>query len=328
MMPIVEKPAADILMFKPAVNAFVNPVNCAGAMGAGLALALREHFGEAMHKEYQAKCASKELHIGSLHVWTEEQTSVELINLPTKIHWADPSELEYMKAGLAALRNYLLDRPYHVIVMPMLGCGLGMPQEFTDEQKAERIAEITRMNYDYLDDLPNVIIVSRWPRDFIKADGDHTPKYLAIVGSRWLNDRDYVEARVERTLSHWGLTWKDFAAIVSGGADGVDTIACGKNMQDETYLTSLAAKHGVKAVIAQAHWTRYSRAAGFRRNVTMGAILTHAVALIDERKKKSVGTRMMVGLIKSWNEKHPDEQKPFMGYSYSEDWRTKADIAA
>lgn len=110
-------------MFDAEVDARVNTVNCVGVMGAGVALAFKKRYPD-MFKEYQRVCASGELRPGKLFVWRSLSGDC-VINFPTKLHWREPSRYEYIKSGLDALRDQLIDQPVRRIAVPALGCGHG-----------------------------------------------------------------------------------------------------------------------------------------------------------------------------------------------------------
>lgn len=109
-------------------NIRVNTVNCVGVMGAGSALQFKNKYPE-MYKEYAKECKLGRVKIGLPHVWHENemfnQNDTTIINFPTKDHWKNPSEYEYIEKGLVWLRNYLLDKEDIVITLPALGCGHG-----------------------------------------------------------------------------------------------------------------------------------------------------------------------------------------------------------
>ncbi len=107
-------------LFAAPADIRVNPVNCVGVMGAGLALAFRRRH-PAMFKAYQQACAAGEVRPGRLHIWR----SPWIINLPTKRHWRDPSRLDDVAAGLDALRDYLTPLGPVTVALPALGCGRG-----------------------------------------------------------------------------------------------------------------------------------------------------------------------------------------------------------
>lgn len=107
----------------------INTVNCVGAMGAGVALQFKNKYPE-MNKEYVKACNDGTLQIGKPHVWTNndffnEDDNVIIINFPTKLHWKNPSEYEYIEKGLQWLSNFLINHKGKTITVPALGCGHG-----------------------------------------------------------------------------------------------------------------------------------------------------------------------------------------------------------
>lgn len=105
----------------------VNTVNCVGVMGAGVALAFKRKYPE-MFKEYVRQCKEKEIAPGKPSVWKQGDMfskGIEIINFPTKNHWRNPSEYEYIESGLIWLSNYLEDKEGLTITLPALGCGHG-----------------------------------------------------------------------------------------------------------------------------------------------------------------------------------------------------------
>ncbi len=107
-------------MFARPHHLYVNPVNCVGVMGAGLALRFKQRFPE-MFLDYHAICKRGGLHPGLLHIWNDT-----VINFPTKTNWRESSRLDYIESGLDALHDYLSARsPSLSIAIPALGCGLG-----------------------------------------------------------------------------------------------------------------------------------------------------------------------------------------------------------
>ncbi len=108
------------------VEALVNPVNTAGVMGKGLALQFREAFPEN-YAAYRAACARGEVAVGRMLV-TENRSPATprwIINFPTKEHWRNPSQLEFITSGLTDLVQVLRERQIRSMAIPPLGCGLG-----------------------------------------------------------------------------------------------------------------------------------------------------------------------------------------------------------
>ena len=116
-------------IFHANVDALVNPVNCVGVMGAGLALAFKQNFPK-MFGWYQLKCAEGEVKIGEVMFYHTDGPII--VNFPTKHHWKDPSRIEYIETGLKDLRRAITTShtsDFHIpitsIAIPALGCGLG-----------------------------------------------------------------------------------------------------------------------------------------------------------------------------------------------------------
>lgn len=114
-------------IFDAPVRALVNPVNCEGVMGKGLALEFRRRFSdakEAYFRDYELACKRKDLvpgvvrpfHIGEGR-WA--------VSFPTKNRWRTPSRVEYIEAGLTALVEWVRMNAIESIAIPALGCGLG-----------------------------------------------------------------------------------------------------------------------------------------------------------------------------------------------------------
>jgi O-acetyl-ADP-ribose deacetylase (regulator of RNase III) len=107
------------------LDALVNPVNCVGIMGAGLALQFKWRFPENFN-EYKRLCSEHKMQPGRV---TAFRTSFDcprfIINFPTKLHYKNPSKLKYIKSGLADLAICISKIGVQSIAVPPLGCGLG-----------------------------------------------------------------------------------------------------------------------------------------------------------------------------------------------------------
>lgn len=108
------------------VEALVNPVNCVGVMGKGMALQFKRAF-PANYRDYVKVCRAGGLVPGSLFVFaTGEITNPKyIINFPTKRHWRARSHLEYIRNGLEALMREVREKHILAIAIPALGCGNG-----------------------------------------------------------------------------------------------------------------------------------------------------------------------------------------------------------
>jgi uracil-DNA glycosylase family 4 len=105
-------------------NIRVNPVNCVGVMGAGLAGEFKRRY-PVMFAAYKEACAENDLRPGKLHIYIDPDGGPTIVNFPTKRHWQNKSRMEDIDAGLIALREYLRFHVGSVVVIPAIGCGLG-----------------------------------------------------------------------------------------------------------------------------------------------------------------------------------------------------------
>lgn len=119
-MTIVHYITGDI--FQSDAQVIVNPVNCRGVMGAGLALAFKQRYPE-MFATYVHECQSGQLRIGQPALYRSSQPWI--LNFPTKDHWRAPSKLEYIEQGLQFFAANYQQLGIHSIAFPKLGAGHG-----------------------------------------------------------------------------------------------------------------------------------------------------------------------------------------------------------
>jgi O-acetyl-ADP-ribose deacetylase (regulator of RNase III) len=120
-MPI-ESVRGDIL--KSMSHVLVNPVNCVGVMGAGLALQFKKKY-PTMFAEYKRDCRDYNLTIGFPKAYKID-TDRYVVCFPTKDSWQNPSKLEWIVQGLENLVGWLKATPeVKTISVPKIGCGLG-----------------------------------------------------------------------------------------------------------------------------------------------------------------------------------------------------------
>src|SRR5690606_545170 len=101
----------------------VNPVNCVGVMGAGLALAFKNAH-PAMFGKYAELCRRKLVRPGQVH-FIEISIDQVVCNFPTKDHWRDPSQIDWIVSGLKHLAGESSLRGFTSLAVPALGCGRG-----------------------------------------------------------------------------------------------------------------------------------------------------------------------------------------------------------
>ncbi len=108
------------------VEALVNTVNCVGFMGKGIALQFKKAYPDN-NTAYEKACRAEQVVPGRMFVFETGRfvNPKYIINFPTKRHYAHPSRLEDVEAGLTALIAEIRQRGIRSIAVPPLGCGLG-----------------------------------------------------------------------------------------------------------------------------------------------------------------------------------------------------------
>lgn len=110
-------------------DVLVNTVNCVGVMGAGVAKAIREAYPSVM-EPYKRACDSGRFAPGTLHLHRVEGGPI-IVNLATKLHWKNPSRIDWVGSGLLYLSRFLqaeMDRApgtIRSVTLPPPGCGHG-----------------------------------------------------------------------------------------------------------------------------------------------------------------------------------------------------------
>lgn len=156
---------SDDDIFEVPSDMLVNPVNCKGVSGKGLALGFKKRFPVCQTK-YEEVCRQTMYHTdptgrrkkiaafrpgdvlhfidinvtkigGAIDRMSPEEIDTllnqrqHIVFLPTKNHWKNPSKYEYVESGLKSLANLLTKEGLenvHTISIPALGCGLGSLQ--------------------------------------------------------------------------------------------------------------------------------------------------------------------------------------------------------
>jgi predicted NAD-dependent protein-ADP-ribosyltransferase YbiA (DUF1768 family)/O-acetyl-ADP-ribose deacetylase (regulator of RNase III) len=96
-----------------------NPV-----MGAGVAKAFKERYGEAILRPYAAAIRDGSLRAGGVQMLRMPDGQV-VANLATKQDWRDPSKMEWIESGLKALADEMRRGGHESIALPPPGCGHG-----------------------------------------------------------------------------------------------------------------------------------------------------------------------------------------------------------
>jgi O-acetyl-ADP-ribose deacetylase (regulator of RNase III) len=110
-------------LFESRAETLVNPVNCVGVMGKGLALEFKKRF-TAMFEDYARRCERKEVRLGEPYPY-RDASGILIVNFPTKDHWRSPSRLADIDRGLDHFAKYYAEWGVKSAAFPQLGCGNG-----------------------------------------------------------------------------------------------------------------------------------------------------------------------------------------------------------
>ena len=113
----------DGTVFNAPVKTYVNTVNCAGIMGAGIALEFKLRYPE-MFNDYVNKCQLKQMKVGVPRIF-EYSEDIWIMNFPTKGHWRYPSKMIWIEEGLKYFVENYKKRNIESIAFPKLGTSNG-----------------------------------------------------------------------------------------------------------------------------------------------------------------------------------------------------------
>lgn len=198
----------------------VNTVNCVGVMGKGLAQAFKEREPQ-MFAAYKRICDQHMLEPGKLWLWRGSPNWV--LNFPTKLHWRNPSKLEWIEAGLEKFILAYESQGITEISFPKLGCGNGN----LDWDDVRPVME------HYLGALPIKVYIHDYTKDIglpehleaiadaVRRTGMHEPSFEGFLQSL----HEVVELGGEQLVElgsnapfRVAMTAPDILAIEAGGA--------------------------------------------------------------------------------------------------------------
>jgi len=115
-------------IFESGCEALVNPVNCVGVMGAGLAKQFRDRFLD-YHADYMLKCRRFQIKVGHLDEY-EVPVPVGkmphyIFSAPTKKHFRDKSHPSTVFLLIGQCIGAARKLDLNSLAIPALGCGCG-----------------------------------------------------------------------------------------------------------------------------------------------------------------------------------------------------------
>jgi len=127
MSPQIYIKEGSVDFFTSDCSLLVDPVNCVGVQGKGLALEFKKRYPED-DKAYIEACRDGRLKIGDPVVWYKNAQR-PVVWFPTKWHYSEKSTLDGVKIGitklLAMMRSSRWPKELDSAAFPALGCGLG-----------------------------------------------------------------------------------------------------------------------------------------------------------------------------------------------------------
>lgn len=104
------------------IHAYGHGCNCAGAMGAGVALEFKKRWPR-MFDEYAERCKAGRFSLGDVFTWTEGDATV--YNLGTQEHWKKKAQLPALSMALRKMVELAAHAGIAKIGLPRIGAGLG-----------------------------------------------------------------------------------------------------------------------------------------------------------------------------------------------------------
>ena len=109
-------------IFSSDAHVLVNPVNCVGVMGKGLALQFKKRYPK-MYETYVEWCHDKYITVGQPQLYTASTPRILLF--PTKLHWRNPSTLYMIDESLYRVAERYQEWNITSIAFPKIGTGEG-----------------------------------------------------------------------------------------------------------------------------------------------------------------------------------------------------------
>jgi len=114
MFNILEKSIFDVKS-----DAYVNTINCVGAMGAGIAIEFKKKYPE-MFDEYKRKCNLKEIRPGDCYVYRNSD-GIYILGLAVKDDWRNWSTVHWIEQSIQSMKLVLLENDIKSVSMPLPG---------------------------------------------------------------------------------------------------------------------------------------------------------------------------------------------------------------
>ncbi len=111
-------------IFQSNARLLVNPVNCVGISGKGLAKQFAERFVDA-DKHYRRMCKLGRVDFFKPTTFWVMGYRGSIAFVPTKKHWRDPSSVLTIEPAVKHLVDLIVGGGFTSVAVPALGCGCG-----------------------------------------------------------------------------------------------------------------------------------------------------------------------------------------------------------
>lgn len=113
-------------LFQSKAQVWVNPVNCVGVMGAGVAKKFASKFPDVLNYYRHVCNVQKSMQPGFIITMRHDAPPPSwVVCLATKDHWKNPSKLTWIADGLDNLASWCKEEQISSLAIPAIGCGLG-----------------------------------------------------------------------------------------------------------------------------------------------------------------------------------------------------------
>lgn len=110
------------LLASPSLSAIAHGCNCAGAMGKGIALGIKNRWPK-MFAEYKKRCLAKEFKLGDVFVWQEN--GMTIFNLGTQTSWKTKADVSAIRVSVNEMLRLAEKMQLLEVGLPKIGAGLG-----------------------------------------------------------------------------------------------------------------------------------------------------------------------------------------------------------
>ena len=106
-------------IFDIPADAYVNTINCVGAMGAGIALEFKKRYPK-MFEDYKEKCSRHAIRPGDCYSYLHEN-GVYLLGLAVKDDWRHWSTREWIESSIKSMKLAVLENDIKSVNLPLIG---------------------------------------------------------------------------------------------------------------------------------------------------------------------------------------------------------------